>query len=50
MFWRSTDCLCRKMREDDGQADRGLGGRHRHDEEDHDLAARAVQLGQRHEA
>ena len=49
MFCRSTVCLCRKMREDDGQPDRGLGGRHRHDEEHHDLAARAVQLGQRHE-
>ena len=50
MFWRSTVCLCRKMREDDREPDRRFGGRHRHDEEHHDLAAGAVQLGQGHEA
>src|SRR5215218_9868988 len=35
--------------DDDGETNRGFGGRHRHDEEDHYVAAGAVELGQRHE-
>ena len=36
--------------DDDGQPHGGLGGRHGHDEEHHDVATGTVELGQSHEA
>ena len=42
MFWRLTDCVVPEDRDDDRQADRGLGGGDGHHEEDEHLAVDAV--------